>query len=90
MPRKCVSADLRRTPVTPVCSVAVYPVLEQDVAKLVGKRTALPHGISGARDTDEHGSTSWIPHSQAMLVWTHVNDGHVDPCCLFDDRQKIT
>jgi hypothetical protein len=90
MPRKGIRANLRRATVAPVACVAVYPILEQDVAQFVGKRTALPHGVPGARDTDEYSSAGWIPHCQAMLVWAHVKHGHVDPSCLFDDLQKVT
>src|SRR5260370_37319445 len=90
MPRKRISANLRRAAVAPVARIAVYPVLEQDVAQFVGQRTALPHGVPGARDTNEYGSASWIPHCQTMLVWAHVKHGHVDSSRLFDDLQKIT
>jgi hypothetical protein len=37
MPRKRISADLRRVAVAPVARIAVYPVLEQNVAKFVGE-----------------------------------------------------
>jgi len=90
MPRERIRANLRRATVAPVACVTVYPILEQDVAQLVGKRTALPHGAHGARDTDEYSSASWIPHCQAMLVWAHVKHGHVDPGRLFNDLQKVT
>src|SRR5260370_71781 len=90
MPRKRISANLRRAAVAPVARIAVYPVLEQDVAQFVGQCTALPHGIPGARDTNEYGSASWVPHCQTMLVWARVEHGHVDPSRLFDDLQKIT
>lgn len=62
MPRKRISANLRRATVTPVVRVAVCPVLEQHMAEFVGERTALPHGIPGTRHTDEHGSADRVPH----------------------------
>src|SRR6266849_784817 len=90
MPRKRIRANLRLAAVTPVARVAVHPVLEEDVPQFVGKRAALPHGVPAARDTDEHGLASWIPHCQTMLVWTHVKHGHIDPSRLLDDLQEVT
>jgi hypothetical protein len=88
MPR--IRANLRRATVTPVARTAVYPVPEQNVAQFVGKRAALPHGVPGPHNTNKHGSASWIPHCQTMLVRADVKHGHVDPGRLFDDLQKIT
>lgn len=59
-------------------------------AQLVRQRTALPHGVPGAGDTNEDSSANRIPHCKAVLVWAHVKHGHVDPGRLFDELQKIT
>ena len=56
----------------------------------MGEGTALPHGVPGARDTNDYGLASWIPHCQTVLVRTCVKHGHVDRSRLFDDLQKIT
>src|SRR6185437_3778337 len=90
MPRKRISANLRRAASAPVTCVIVYPIFEQDVTQLVGQSTALPHGVPGASDTNDYSFASWVPHCQTMLVWTHVKHGHVDPGRLFDNLQKIT
>ncbi len=89
MPRKRISANLRWATFTPVARIAVCPVLEQHVAEFVGERTALPHGVPGACDTDKYGSADRVPHGQTMLVRTYVKHGHINPGRLFDDRHKI-
>src|SRR6266705_699958 len=90
MARERISANLRRAAVAPVARITVYPVFEQDVTQFVGQGAALPHGIPGARDTNEYGFANWVPHCQTMLVWTHVKHSNVDPGRLFDDLQKVT
>jgi hypothetical protein len=53
----------------------------------VGQRTPLSQGVPRARNTNKHGSAGWIPHGHTVLIWAHVEHGHIDPGRLLDDLQ---
>lgn len=52
VPSKDVGSNLHRSSVAQASCVGVCPVLEQQLAKFVRERAALPHRVPGARNAD--------------------------------------